>query len=240
MVAPTSVVPNWRAETARFAPELRVHVSHGLKRKEAVRRSSPVRDLVLTTYPLLARDKDALLAQEFHLVILDEAQQIKNAKTQAAKVVQQLKARHRLCLTGTPIENHLGELWSLFHFLMPGLLGDADAFRRLYRTPIEKQRRRAAAAEPGAAHPAVPAAPHQGGGGHRAAAQDRDRARRSSWETRSATSTRPCAPPWTSGYAPRSPRAGWPRARSWCSTRCSSCARSAATRACSSSTPRKR
>ena len=138
VIAPTSVVPNWKAETARFAPELRVHVSHGLKRKEEFGQFARS-DLVLTTYPLLARDKEALLAQEFHLVILDEAQQIKNAKTQAAKVVQQLKARHRLCLTGTPLENHLGELWSLFHFLMPGFLGDADAFRRLYRTPIEKR-----------------------------------------------------------------------------------------------------
>ncbi len=138
VIAPTSVVPNWRAETARFAPDLRVHVSHGHKRKEEFGQFARS-DLVLTTYPLLARDKEALLAQEFHLVILDEAQQIKNAKTQAAKVVQQLKARHRLCLTGTPLENHLGELWSLFHFLMPGFLGDADTFRRLYRTPIEKR-----------------------------------------------------------------------------------------------------
>ena len=138
VIAPTSVVPNWKAETARFAPELRVHVSHGLKRKETFGEFARS-DLVLTTYPLLARDKEALLAQEFHLVILDEAQQIKNAKTQAARVVQQLKARHRLCLTGTPLENHLGELWSLFHFLMPGFLGEADTFRKLYRTPIEKR-----------------------------------------------------------------------------------------------------
>jgi hypothetical protein len=138
VVAPTSVVPNWKAETARFAPDLRVHVSHGLKRKASFGELGRS-DLVLTTYPLLARDKEALLAQEFHLVILDEAQQIKNAKTQAAKVVQQIKARHRLCLTGTPLENHLGELWSLFHFLMPGLLGDGDTFRRVYRTPIEKR-----------------------------------------------------------------------------------------------------
>ncbi len=138
VVAPTSVVPNWRAEAARFAPGLRVHVSHGLKRKEGFGEFARS-DLVLTTYPLLTRDKEALLHQEFHLVLLDEAQQIKNAKTLAAKVVQQLKARHRLCLTGTPLENHLGELWSLFHFLMPGLLGEADLFRRLYRTPIEKR-----------------------------------------------------------------------------------------------------
>ena len=137
VVAPTSVVPNWKAEAARFAPQLRVHVSHGLKRREAFGEMA-ASDLVLTTYALLPRDEQALLGQQFHLVILDEAQQIKNAQTRAARVVGQLRANHRLCLTGTPMENHLGELWSLFHFLMPGLLGDATAFRRAYRTPIEK------------------------------------------------------------------------------------------------------
>jgi superfamily II DNA or RNA helicase len=138
VVCPTSLVPNWKAETARFAPDLRVHVSHGLKRKASFDRIG-AHDIVITTYPLLARDKDMLLGQRFHLAILDEAQQIKNAQTQAARVVTQLQAEHRLCLTGTPLENHLGELWSLFHFLMPGFLGDAKAFRQLYRTPIEKQ-----------------------------------------------------------------------------------------------------
>ena len=137
VVAPTSVVPNWKAEAARFAPQLRVHVSHGLKRKESFGEIA-ASDLVLTTYALLPRDEQALLGQEFHLVILDEAQQIKNAQTRAARVVGQLRANHRLCLTGTPLENHLGELWSLFHFIMPGLLGDATTFRRTYRTPIEK------------------------------------------------------------------------------------------------------
>ena len=137
VVAPTSVVPNWKAEAARFAPQLRVHVSHGLKRKESFGEMAAA-DLVLTTYALLRRDEQALLGQQFHLVILDEAQQIKNAQTRAARVVGQLRADHRLCLTGTPLENHLGELWSLFHFLMPGLLGDATTFRRVYRTPIEK------------------------------------------------------------------------------------------------------
>jgi SNF2 family DNA or RNA helicase len=131
------VVPNWKAEAVRFAPTLRVHVSQGLKRKASFDQMA-AHDLVLTTYPLLARDKDALLGQPFHMVILDEAQQIKNVATQAARVVSQLNARHRLCLTGTPLENHLGELWSLFHFLMPGILGDAASFRRIYRTPIEK------------------------------------------------------------------------------------------------------
>jgi superfamily II DNA or RNA helicase len=138
VVAPTSVVPNWKAEAARFTPQLRVHVSHGLKRKEAFGAIADS-DIVLTTYSLLPRDEETLLAQEFHLVILDEAQQIKNAQTQAARVVGKLRANHRLCLTGTPLENHLGELWSLFHFLMPGLLGDAATFRRAYRTPIEKR-----------------------------------------------------------------------------------------------------
>jgi hypothetical protein len=137
VVCPTSLVPNWKAEAARFAPELKVHVSHGLKRKSAFGQIGD-HDIVITTYPLLARDRDVLLEQRFHLAILDEAQQIKNAQTIAAKVTTQIKAEHRLCLTGTPLENHLGELWSLFHFLMPGFLGDARAFRSVYRTPIEK------------------------------------------------------------------------------------------------------
>ena len=137
IVAPTSVVPNWRREAQRFTPDLIVHVSHGLKRRESFAAMTGA-DIVLTTYALLPRDREALLAREFHLVILDEAQQIKNAQTQAAKVVGDLEARHRLCLTGTPLENHLGELWSLFHFLIPGFLGDAAGFRRTYRNPIEK------------------------------------------------------------------------------------------------------
>jgi len=137
VIAPTSVIPNWKAEAARFAPQLRVHVSHGLKRRESFDEIASS-DLVLTTYALLSRDEATLTAHEFHVVILDEAQQIKNAQTRAARVVSDLKAQHRLCLTGTPLENHLGELWSLFHFLMPGLLGDAATFRRIYRTPIEK------------------------------------------------------------------------------------------------------
>jgi superfamily II DNA or RNA helicase len=137
VVCPTSLVPNWKAEAARFAPSLRVHVSHGLARKAALEQLG-AHDLVITTYALLARDEKALSAQPFHIVILDEAQQIKNANTLAARVVTRLQANHRLCLTGTPLENHLGELWSLIHFLMPGFLGDARSFRQLYRNPIEK------------------------------------------------------------------------------------------------------
>ncbi|MFX8414283.1 SNF2-related protein, partial [Acinetobacter baumannii] len=81
-------------------------------------------DLVLTTYPLLHRDRAELLARDWHVVVLDEAQAIKNPKAQAAVVAVQLKARHRLCLSGTPVENNLEELWSLFRFVLPGLLGE--------------------------------------------------------------------------------------------------------------------
>ncbi|WP_415577499.1 DEAD/DEAH box helicase, partial [Deinococcus radiodurans] len=99
----------------------------------------PHADVVLTTYPLLPRDIDELRQHEYHLVILDEAQNIKNNKTAAAKAAGSLGARHRLALTGTPLENHLGELWSQFNFLAPGLLHDEKTFQKLYRTPIEKR-----------------------------------------------------------------------------------------------------
>src|SRR5207247_7002604 len=95
-------------------------------------------DVVLSTYPLLSRDEEVLRSQEFHLLSLDEAQFIKNPKTKAAGIARALSARHRLCLTGTPMENHLGELWSLYHTVMPGLLGDEKSFRKVFRTPIEK------------------------------------------------------------------------------------------------------
>ena len=138
VIAPTSLMTNWRMEAARFAPSLRVLTLHGAGRKAEFERIDE-HDMVLTTYPLLYRDKEALLAHEWHMLICDEAQVIKNPKSQAALVAQQLQARHRICLTGTPMENNLGELWSLFHFLMPGLLGDQKQFQRLFRTPIEKQ-----------------------------------------------------------------------------------------------------
>jgi SNF2 family DNA or RNA helicase len=96
-------------------------------------------DLILTTYPLLPRDREVLLAQPCHYLILDEAQQIKNPRAQAAQLVRAIKANHRLCLTGTPMENHLGELWAQFDFLLPGFLGSREQFTRRYRTPIEKQ-----------------------------------------------------------------------------------------------------
>ncbi|MFZ1106180.1 MAG: DEAD/DEAH box helicase, partial [Hyphomicrobiaceae bacterium] len=145
IVSPTSVLPNWQAEAERFAPELSVLPLRGLERRQMFDRI-PQHDLVLTTYPLLARDHEVLLAQEFHVTILDEAQAIKNPKAGVSALAHRLKARHRLALTGTPLENNLGEVWSLFEFLSPGLLGDESTFRRTFRTPIEKHGDRAAQA----------------------------------------------------------------------------------------------
>ncbi|BCX81288.1 hypothetical protein MIT9_P0866 [Methylomarinovum caldicuralii] len=137
VVAPTSLMSNWRREAERFAPDLKVLVLHGPQRHEHFSRIGE-HDLVLTTYPLLPRDEEVLKAQAWSFLILDEAQTVKNPRTQAARIVRRLQARHRLCLTGTPLENHLGELWAQFDFLMPGFLGDLEQFTRLYRTPIEK------------------------------------------------------------------------------------------------------
>ncbi len=137
VVAPTSVVMNWQREAAKFAPDLRVLVLQGAGRKARFRRI-PRSDLVLTSYALLHRDLDALLEHEFHLLVLDEAQQVKNPEARARRAAAALRAPHRLCLSGTPVENHLGELWSLMDFLMPGWLGTLEQFRSTYQTPIER------------------------------------------------------------------------------------------------------
>ncbi|MEN9991299.1 MAG: hypothetical protein RLZZ224_1001 [Verrucomicrobiota bacterium] len=138
VIAPTSVVSNWRAEATKFAPSLRLLVLSGADRNKYF-RSLAYADVVLTSYALLHRDIAKLKAQEFHLVILDEAQYIKNPRAQVAQAACQLNARHRLCLSGTPVENHLGELWSLMRFLMPGFLGTEKSFDSQFRKPIEKQ-----------------------------------------------------------------------------------------------------
>lgn len=138
VVAPTSLMGNWRREAARFTPELRVQVIHGTDRHQHFDNVANY-DLILTTYPLMVRDEEQYLQHTFHYLILDEAQAIKNAASRTTQIIYGLKARHRLCLTGTPLENHLGELWSMYHFLMPGFLGTHDKFTRLFRSPIEKQ-----------------------------------------------------------------------------------------------------
>ncbi|HEY0820530.1 MAG TPA: DEAD/DEAH box helicase [Rhizobacter sp.] len=137
VVLPTSLLFNWCAEAQRMAPGLRLLVLQGPDRAKDFGRIAG-HDVVLTTYPLLWRDIEALVAQPFHLVILDEAQAVKNATGRSAGALRRLQARHRLCLTGTPLENHLGELWAQFDFLMPGFLGDARSFARQWRKPIEE------------------------------------------------------------------------------------------------------
>ena len=137
VVAPASLIFNWQAEAARVAPALRLLTLQGPRRSPDIARMGQA-DVVLTSYPLLWRDAMALQRQPWHIVILDEAQMVKNAGSRTATAARRLNARHRLSLTGTPMENHLGELWAQFHFLLPGYLGDARSFVRDWRTPIEK------------------------------------------------------------------------------------------------------
>ncbi len=135
VVMPTSLITNWRLEATRFAPSLKIAVLHGQSRDHNNLEGA---DLILTTYPILLRDFDKLKKKQFHTIILDEAQYIKNAKSSTAQAAGALKAKHRICLTGTPLENHLGELWSIYNFLMPGFLGEDSNFKQVYRNPIER------------------------------------------------------------------------------------------------------
>ena len=136
-VMPTSLIPNWLDEAQRFAPGLRVLALHGPGRSKHFANLHEY-DLVLTTYALVPRDLEQLRAQPWHVLVLDEAQNIKSSTSKAALAVCELQASQRLCLTGTPMENNLGELWSIFHFLMPGWLGDLKRFNQDYRNPIER------------------------------------------------------------------------------------------------------
>lgn len=138
IVAPTSVTVNWLAEARRFAPTLNVITHYGAARTLNAEILKGV-DLVLTSYPILQRDEKALGEIKWDVVVFDEAQTIKNAKAKTYQAAQSLSADMRLALTGTPMENHLGELWSLFNLLLPGLLGDLDTFNRVFRHPIEQR-----------------------------------------------------------------------------------------------------
>ena len=131
VVVPRSLVFNWIEESRRFAPQLRVLNYTGLERREAVDRLSD-QDLVITTYGTLRRDIARLGKVDFDYAILDEAQAIKNAASQAAKACRLLRARRRLAMTGTPVENHLGELWSLVEFINPGMLGRSNKLAQLF------------------------------------------------------------------------------------------------------------
>ncbi len=136
IIAPTSLMSNWRHEAKQFTPNLNVLILQGPERHT---KFSLIKDndIILSTYPLMVRDEEALLAHQYHSLILDEAQTIKNPRAKAAQILRRVNAQHRLCLTGTPMENHLGELWALFDFVMPGFLGTTRQFKTLFRTPIE-------------------------------------------------------------------------------------------------------
>lgn len=137
IVVPTSLVANWTAELTKFSPHLSVVVLHGLERHEKRERLEHVH-VVITTYTVLTRDIEVMKHLPWHIVVLDEAQAIKSPEARATRAVCQLKTTNKICLSGTPIENNLDELWSQFAFLMPGLLGDRRGFTKRFRTPIEK------------------------------------------------------------------------------------------------------
>lgn len=135
VVCPTSVLGNWQRELQRFAPGLTVRRYHGNTRDLEDLQDV---DVVVTTYGLLVRDQDALCDVPWDVVALDEAQAIKNPDSQRARVARRLQAHHRVALTGTPVENRLEELWSIMQFLIPGLLGARQAFKRNVAIPVER------------------------------------------------------------------------------------------------------
>ncbi len=138
VVAPTSVLLAWSQQVERFAPKLRAVLWSGPHRDERIGELATA-DLVLTSYALLRRDAELLTAREWDICVLDEAQAIKNARSELAARARELRATQRIALTGTPVENHLGELWSIVSFAVPGALGSERAFRAAYRLPIEKR-----------------------------------------------------------------------------------------------------
>jgi SNF2 family DNA or RNA helicase len=141
LVCPMSLVGNWQREAARFAPELRLHVHHGAERARGKAFAAAVAeaDLVVTTYAIAARDAAALSTLDWHRLVVDEAQAIKNAATKQAVALRKLPARHRIAVTGTPVENRLADLWSIMEFVNPGLLGSARRFKERYAEPVERR-----------------------------------------------------------------------------------------------------
>ena len=139
VIVPTSLLGNWHKEATHFTPDLKVGKWYGLARHDLDTFYQQY-DMIVTTYGTVMRDGKLFQAFTFESIILDEAQAIKNPSSKIGKVVRGLKAHHKLCLTGTPMENHLGELWSLFDFLMPGFLKTLKLFKQQFRTPIEKHK----------------------------------------------------------------------------------------------------
>jgi SNF2 family DNA or RNA helicase len=143
VIAPTSVCMNWEQEAARFAPTLTLKTLSGMDR-EVIISSLGKRDLLVTSYTLLQQEVELLEKVEWETIVLDEAQAIKNAATKRSKAAMRLQGKFRLITTGTPIENHLGELWNLFNFINPGLLGTYKQFNARFGIPIEKHHDRSA------------------------------------------------------------------------------------------------
>lgn len=141
LIAPTSVIGNWQKEIERFAPHLKTLIHHGQERLQtgkALRQALTRLDVVITSYNLIRKDEKWLATQDWKRVVLDEAQNIKNPLSAQSKAVSRISARHRLALTGTPMENRLLDLWSIFNFLNPGYLGRQTWFRRHYELPIQR------------------------------------------------------------------------------------------------------
>ncbi|MBL4633115.1 MAG: DEAD/DEAH box helicase [Kofleriaceae bacterium] len=138
VIAPTSLVGNWEREIAKFAPQLKTLVLHGPKRHKRFSEIDDA-DIIITTYPCITRDVEEMVDREFYLLVLDEAHTIKNSTGLGHRTMKKLNCEYPLCITGTPVENNLQELWALFDFVMPAMLGDARSFRTKYRLPIEKE-----------------------------------------------------------------------------------------------------
>lgn len=140
LIAPTSVVGNWEKEIAKFAPHLRTMVHHGGDRhqSEDFKAVCLQHDVVITSFTLARKDEKLLSSVEWQRIVLDEAQNIKNPKAAQTKAILKLSAKHRLALTGTPVENRLLDLWSIFNFLNPGYLGKEAQFRKSFEIPIQK------------------------------------------------------------------------------------------------------
>lgn len=145
IIAPTSVLGNWRREIERFAPRLRVHVHQGgsrLKDKQIFAETCGTHDVVLTSFALARLDEKLLQSLKWHRVVIDEAQNIKNPQAAQTRAILKLATSHRLALTGTPVENRLRDLWSIFNFLNPGYLGKEAQFRNAFELPIQKENNR--------------------------------------------------------------------------------------------------
>ena len=141
LIAPTSVVGNWQKEIEKFAPHLKAIVHHGSDRHQdtaAFQEICQTHDLIITSFTLIRKDEALFSAMNWHRIVIDEAQNIKNPKAAQTKAILKLQAKHRLALTGTPVENRLLDLWSIFNFLNPGYLGKEAQFKKSFETPIQK------------------------------------------------------------------------------------------------------